>query len=87
MTATMLPHLTGLRGAIVVRSAVGRAPLYSALVQDFVERLSAMAGGSLLVFPFETVDAFHAIMENLLTTSAPSLPASHRAPQGLEEQP
>lgn len=87
MTATMLPHLTALRGAIVVRSAVGRAPLYSALVQDFVERLRAMEGGSLLVFPFETIDAFHAIMEHLLTTSVPSLPASHRAPQQLEEQP
>lgn len=86
MTATMLPHLTGLRGAIVVRSTVGRAPLYSALVQDFVERLSAMGGGSLQVFPFETVDAFHAIMENLLTTSAPSFPASHRAHQQLEQQ-
>lgn len=87
MTATMLPHLTGLRGAIVVRSAVGRAPLYSALVQDFVERLRAMEGESLQVFPFETVDAFHAIMETLLTTSAPSLPASHRTHQQLEEQP
>ena len=86
MTATMLPHLTGLRGAIVVRSAVGRAPLYSALVQDFVERLCAMEGGSLLVFPFETIDAFHAIMEHLLTASAPSLLASHRKPHLLEDK-
>ncbi len=31
MTAAMLPHLTGLQGAIVVRNAVGRAPMYSAL--------------------------------------------------------
>ena len=32
MTAAMLPHLTGLQGAIVVRNAVGRAPVYSALI-------------------------------------------------------
>ena len=56
-------------------------------MQDFVERLCAMKGESLLVFPFETVDAFHAIMENLLTTSAPAFPASYRTQLQLEEQP
>jgi CRISPR-associated autoregulator DevR family len=81
MTATMLPHLTGLQGAIVVRNAVGRAPMYSALMQDFIARLSAMKGDSCLVYPFETVDAFHAIMENLIAMSTPCLPASYRPQQ------
>lgn len=43
LTATMLPHLTGLRGAIVARTHAGRAPLYSPLQEDFVERLSALS--------------------------------------------
>jgi len=36
MTAAMLPHLTGLQGAIVVRNAVGRDPIYSALIGNLV---------------------------------------------------
>ena len=71
----------------MVRSDVGRAPIYSALMQDFVERLCAMKSETLLVFPFETVDAFHAIMQNLLTTSAPSFPASYRTQQQPEGKP
>ena len=77
MTATMLPHLTGLKGVIVVRKDVGRAPMYSALKEDFIERLVAMKRDTCLVYSFETVDAFYAIMEDLIATSAPCLPASY----------
>lgn len=86
MTAAMLPHLTGLQGVIVVRNAVGRAPVYSALREDFIARLSAMRSDTCLVCPFETVDAFHAVMENLVATSAPCLPASYRLQQQQEEK-
>jgi CRISPR-associated autoregulator DevR family len=78
MTATMLPHLTGLEGAIVVQSDVGRAPMYSALKDDFVTRLVAMQGDTCLVYPFATVEAFHAIMQDLIASSTPYLPASSR---------
>jgi CRISPR/Cas system-associated protein Cas7 (RAMP superfamily) len=78
LTATMLPHLTGLRGAIVVRTMVGRAPLYSALQEDFVERLSALADEACTVYPFETVDAFHSSMHALIETSHPCMPAACR---------
>ncbi|MFL5706387.1 MAG: hypothetical protein ACJ8AG_26725, partial [Ktedonobacteraceae bacterium] len=87
MTATMLPHLTGLQGVIVVRNAVGRAPMYSALKEDFIVRLEAMKSDSCLVYPFETVDAFHGIMENLITLSAPCLPASYGLQQQREAHP
>jgi hypothetical protein len=80
LTATMLPHLTGLRGAIALRTSVGRAPLYSALQEDFVERLSALADEECTVYPFETVDAFHSRMQALIETTCPSMPAACRAP-------
>jgi hypothetical protein len=83
---TLLSHLTGLQGAIVVRNAVGRAPMYSALMEDFIARLSAMRSDACLGYPFETVDAFHTVMENLVATSAPCLPASYHLQQQQEEK-
>ena len=71
--ATMLPHLTGLSGAIVVRTGVGRSPLYSALESDFVTRLRAMADETCQVYPFETVDAFYILMNDFIATSLPAL--------------
>jgi len=85
MTATMLPHLTGLQGAVVVRKDVGRAPMYSALKEDFVARLVAMGSDTCSIYPFETVDAFNIILEELITTSTPCLPATYRAQQLLKE--
>ena len=60
--------------------------MYSALMEDFIARLSAMRSDTCLVYPFETVDAFHAVMENLVATSAPCLPASYRLQQQQEEK-
>jgi CRISPR-associated autoregulator DevR family len=82
MTATMLPHLTGLQGAIVVRKTVGRAPMYSALEQDFIAQLCAMRNDDCQVFPFDTVHAFYTLMQELIATSVPCLPASY----SLEQQ-
>ncbi len=42
LTATTLPHLAGLVGAIAVRNSVGRAPLFSPLDASFVAHLSAL---------------------------------------------
>lgn len=82
MTATILPHLTDLCGAIVVRSNVGRAPVYSALAADFVARLTAMAGPMGTVFPFKTVDEYCALMNRLIDCSDPALPGSGTAQPG-----
>jgi len=80
MTATLLPHLTGLQGAIVVKTSVGRAPLYSALMDQFVPQLTAMAGPSCIILPFDSPAVFYAAMERLITRSYPCLPA----PQPLQ---
>jgi CRISPR/Cas system-associated protein Cas7 (RAMP superfamily) len=72
-TATMLPHLTRLSGAITVRTQMGRAPLYSALESDFVTRLQAMTDETCQVYPFETVDAFYHLMNAFITASVPAL--------------
>jgi hypothetical protein len=72
LVATMLPHLTGLKGAITVRTGVGRSPLYSALDSEFVTRLSSMADETCKVYPFETVDAFYLLMNDFIATSVPS---------------
>ena len=70
---TMLPHLTGLHGVIMVRTSVGRSPLYSALDSEFVTRLSSMADDTCRVYPFETVDAFYTLMNDFIATSVPAL--------------
>jgi CRISPR-associated autoregulator DevR family len=76
LTATMLPHLTGLQGAIVVCPNTRRAPIYSALRDDFVTRLSALASPTCRVTPFETIDTFQTQMQTLIETTHPALPAA-----------
>lgn len=76
LTATMLPHLTGLRGAIVVCPSTGRAPIYSALQDDFITRLEALQSETCLVSSFETIDAFHEQMRDLIEHTHPALPAA-----------
>ena len=75
LTATMLPHLTGLVGTIVMINTVGRAPIYSALQPDFIARLQAMQTDTLRVSSFETIDAFYTQMNQLIETSIPATPA------------
>lgn len=71
--ATMLPHLMGLCGAIMVRTGVGRSPLYSALDSEFVTRLRAMSDETCRVYPFDTVDTFYTLMNGFVATSVPAL--------------
>lgn len=71
--ATMLPHLTGLRGAVCVQTQTGRAPLYSALESDFIMRLQAMTDETCQVYPFESIDAFYRLMNHFIATSVPAL--------------
>jgi CRISPR-associated protein Cst2 len=79
LTSTMLPHLTGVIGAIVVRSDVGRAPLYSPLEAGFIEQLTAMADGIGQVLPFQSAGEFSSLMNRLIATSDPRLPVPKRA--------
>lgn len=72
LTATMLPHLTGLMGILVIKLTAGRAPLYSPLQEDFRERLLAMEHESLQMYPFETVDVFYRHMNTLIASSRPA---------------
>lgn len=77
LTASMLPHLTGVTGAIVVKTSAGRAPTWSALDSDFVEKLGSIATQmpeDIRMFPFDSVTSFVAEMEYLIADSRPSLP-------------
>jgi CRISPR-associated autoregulator DevR family len=74
LTAAALPHLTGLVGALVVRSSVGRAPVFSPLDADFVARLTALSDKTCQVFPFDTAEAFKILLNRLIETSSPCLP-------------
>ncbi len=89
MTATMLPHLTGLQGAIVVRTSVGRAPMFSALCDDFITQLQTLASPTCQVYPFESIASFNELMNDLITHSSPCFPASyqrdHQDNTGLRE--
>ena len=76
LTATMLPHLTGLRGVIAVCTSTGRAPLYSALKEDFIPHLSALASESCRMSTFETIEEFYTHMNALIETTRPALPAA-----------
>ena len=77
-TATILPHLTGLTGAIVLTTNVGRAPIYSPLKEDFVARLVAMKNEVRRVLTFDSVNKFDSIMNDLIEKSKPCLPAIGR---------
>ena len=72
LTATMLPHLTSLSGALVLCTTVGRAPIYSALDPTFIARLESLADETCEVIPFETIDAFSLHMNRLIHFSVPA---------------
>lgn len=78
LTAKMLPHLTGLEGAITIQTSVGRAPIYSALAADFLEQLTATGSDHCVVLCFTTIQEFTALMNALITTTMPSLPRAFR---------
>lgn len=85
LTSTMLPHLTGLRGAIVIRERAGRAAIYSALEEDFVERLVALTGAMDWVIPFNSIDEFCATMNLLISSSYPCMPHTNQGGSSSED--
>lgn len=79
MTATLLPHLTGMMGAIVVRTSAGRAPLYSPLANGFIDQLMTLADRDCHVYPFGDITSFHRSMRRLIDTSMPAGPVVQTA--------
>ena len=77
-TSTMLPHITGLEGAIALQLSVGRAPLYSGLSDDFVSVLSSMAREDCLIWSFHSIIEFNKHMNQLITASQPAIPSGQR---------
>lgn len=77
MTGTMLPHLTGLSGAVVICSTVGRAPLYSAMAENFEEELRKLAEGTSQFIPFATISQFQQIMNQLIEMTEPAMLPEH----------
>jgi CRISPR-associated autoregulator DevR family len=86
LAATMLPHLTGLAGAIVICTAAGRVPIYSALEPTFVARLKALADETCHVYSFETTDDFFVEMNRLIRDSVPALARSWKADLQKKEE-
>ncbi len=84
-TATMLPHLTELSGAIVLCRKVGRAPVYSALADDYLTRLQAMQGEECQIYSFETIDGFYKHLTHLSGASEPALPSGAQYSQTQTE--
>lgn len=77
MTGTMLPHLTGLSGAVVIRPTVGRAPTYSVLATNFEEQIQNLAKGTSQFIPFATVSQFQEVMDHLIDTTEPAKPREY----------
>lgn len=82
LTGMMLPHLTGLCGAIAIRPTVGRAPIYSPMAEDFEDQLRGLARGTSQIIPFATVSQFQEVIDQLIETSEPAMPLSYN-PQKL----
>lgn len=73
LTGTAMPHLTGLQGAITIRTEAARAPMWSALQDDFIQVLAAMAGPTCQVITFTSPVEFQQAMESLITGSIPAV--------------
>lgn len=75
LSAKMLPHLTDVSGVITICAGAGRAPIYSALAPDFLEQLVGTASEHCTVLTFANLQEFTSLMNKLLATSQPALPA------------
>lgn len=76
-TAGMLPHLTSVQGAIVIRTQVGRAFMCSPLRIDFTDQLAGIVAGisgANHILPFKDLEEFAARMEYLIKYSVPYIP-------------
>ncbi len=72
MTGSMLPHLTGLSGAVFICPTVGRAPMVSPLAEDFEGELQGLAKGTSQIILFATVSGFQEVMDHLIATTEPA---------------
>lgn len=73
-TAKLLPHTSGLSGAIVVRTAVGRAPTYSPLEADCVDTLDELCkleAESCLMYKIKSIVDFSQCISELAANSTP----------------
>jgi CRISPR-associated protein Cst2 len=80
LTAKLLPHLSDLEGVIAIRSSVGRAPVYSPIEKDYVDRLRALSSETCEVLTFDSVDSFNERMTHLIETTVPAIPAKSPRP-------
>jgi CRISPR-associated protein Cst2 len=78
LTSTMLPHLAGIEGVIALQAGVGLAPIYSALNPSFIDQLVAMATDDCQMLVFQSAAEFAALMNQLIESSYPYLPAPRR---------
>ncbi len=79
LTAKLLPHLTGIRGVIAVKKGAGRAPIFSALVNDFTEQLQALEIDDCEYLVFENIAQFSQHMKRLANGTAPVNPSFAKA--------
>jgi CRISPR/Cas system-associated protein Cas7 (RAMP superfamily) len=77
-TSRMLPHLSGVIGAVAVRTQAGRAPLYSPLQDDFIGQLQGLGSDECLIFPFYTIVEFNDVMRRLISKSDPCMPKAYQ---------
>jgi len=73
-TARLLPHVTGLRGAIILRTLPGRAPVFSPLKSDFVNTLRQLCNiqnGACTIYEFDSVVDFSKQMYRLVEETTP----------------
>ena len=84
LTATMLPHLVGVVGAIVIRTTTGRASLYSALENDFITRLQGLQIADQHVIAFDGIDDFSVKIGELIMSSYPCFPSVYQVPEMIE---
>ena len=73
-TATLLPHITQIHGAIGIQTLAGRAPMYGPLHDDFVEQMVGQARGNRYAIPFEDSAQLDEIFDYLIQLTSPVLP-------------
>lgn len=74
LTSTMLPHLSRVTGVITLRTAPGRAPMYSPLEEDFMEQLTSLSIENYFALPFSSISEFSRQMQTLIDNSVPYQP-------------
>lgn len=86
-TAKLLPHITGLHGAVIVRNQPGRVPMYSPLQPNFTDILDSLCEQqheSCSMYKFDSIVGFSQCIGNLAATSKPYM--SRRHPSTRESQ-